>query len=90
MIKFKIQVKRVESCLIIRHIINTMSLVMPTALLLNIKREAIILLILYIWLSFMSVCGGQGEGHPSALNVSMLPSFANGSWLPNCTNERRP
>lgn len=58
-----------------------MSLVMPTSL--NIKREAIIPAILYIWLCFMSACGGQGEGHPSAwLNVSMQPGRANRSCYP--------
>lgn len=91
MINFKIQVKRVESCLIIGHIINTMSLFMPTALILNIKREVIIPAILYTCLCFVRVCGGQGEGHPSAwVNVSMPQSLANGSCLPNCTNEWRP
>lgn len=94
MINFQIEVKRVKSCLIICHIINTMSLVMPTALILNIKKEVIIPAILHTWLYFVCVCGGQGEGHPSAwVNVSMPPSLANRSCcqlLPNCTNERRP
>lgn len=68
-----------------------MLLVMPGALILNIKREAIILPILYTWLCFISVCSGWGDGHPSAwLNVSMQSCFVNRSWLPNCTNEERP
>lgn len=80
-----------ESCLITCHIVNTISLVIPTALILNIKREAINLPILYIWLCFMSVCAGQGEGHLSAwLNVSMQQSLANHRCLSCCANMRRP
>ena len=79
-IEFKIPVKRVESCLIICHIINTTSLVILSALVLNIKRGVIIPAIPHIWLCFMSVWLCWSGWGPS---FSMVKCFhANLSCLP--------
>lgn len=45
---------------------------------------------LHMAVFYECVCGGQGEGSPTAwLNASSQQSYSNRSWLPNCTNKRR-
>lgn len=63
---------------------------MPITLMLNIKRGVNANALHMDVFHEQYVCGGQGEGHATALlNTSIQPSHSNHSWLAKCTDKKK-